>query len=148
MKGLVHTSEGWEFQSDKRRYSLYEGTCIQPTSPTLTSDMLFIVDNLDLDREVHFVGYLWGATFISDSNERNEWEKYIAEIIESYEAKQHMPNGIERLKHAKEIVEAYLVTNEEIIREMDEDGIEKVEEIKKDIDYLTTLIEKAKEMQR
>ena len=147
MKGLVYTSEGWEFESDKRRYSLYEGMCLD-SERNATSDLCFIMDDRDLDRDAVFVGYVWGAEFIKHSNTRQDWENAIGRILERYEKCEHMPNGIARLNHAKEIVEAYLVTNEEIIREMDEDGIGEVEKIKKDIEYLTTLIEKAKEMQR
>lgn len=52
-----------------------------------------------------------------------------------------MGNGIARIEHAKKIAEAYLCTNEEVL------DISEVEEIKKDITYLTRLIEEAKTIQ-
>lgn len=147
MSGLVQGKEGWEFHSDKRSYGLYEGKCIDSERST-TSDLCFIMDDKDLNRDVEFVGYVWGAAFIRDSNTRNEWEKAIGEIVERYEKQENMPNGIARLEHAKQIVEAYLTTNEEVIREYEENGIQEIEEIKKDIEYLAILIDKAKEMKR
>ena len=147
MKGLVKGKEGWEFYSNKRKYSLYEGICID-SDRDVTSDLCFIMDDNDLNRDEEFVGYVWGAAFIKDPNTKKEWEEAIGEIVEWYERREHMPNGIARLEHVKEIVDAYLVTNEEVIREYEENGIQEIEESKRDIEYLTTLIEKVKEMQR
>lgn len=144
MKGLVHTSDGWQYHSDKRIYSLYEGIDIQSLSG-LRSDLLFIMDDLDNNRDVEFVGYLWGADFIRDPNCRKEWESKIAEMVEWYEGAQKFPNGIARLEHTRKIVEAYLITNESVMHEEEED-IKEVEEIKKDLEYLTRLISKAKEI--
>ena len=147
MCGLVLGKNGWEFHSDKRIYGLYEGMCIDSDRPT-TTDLCFIMDDRDLNRDEMFVGYVWGATFIRDSNVRKDWEKAIGRIVERYEKRENMPNGIARLEHAKEIVEAYLTTNEEVIREYEDNGIQEIEKIKRDIEYLATLIEKAKEIQR
>ena len=142
MRGLVHTTDGWEYHSDNRKYSLYEGISIESQSQ-LSSDLLFIMDDLDVDRNVEMVGYLWGADFIRQPSYRNEWEKHIQELVERYESREHMPNGIERLEHARKYVKGYYDF-------FDDGSIEEKElkEIEKDIEYLTTLIEKAKEMQR
>lgn len=142
MNGLVHTTDGWEFHSDKRKYSLYEGTSIESQN-NISSDLLFIMDDLYLDRDAEIVGYLWGADFLRQPTYRDEWEKHIQELVERYESKEHLPNGIERLEHVRKCVKDYY-------NFFDDGSMEEKElkEIEKDLEYLTTLIEKAKEIQR
>lgn len=106
MKGLVLTPDGWEFHSDKRRYSLYEGKCID-SKEALTSDILYIMDDLYSERNSELVGWMYGAGFITDPQFCEEWEKNIRELVELYETKENMSNVyLTRLiEKAKEIQE-------------------------------------------
>ena len=142
MSGLVHTPDGWEYHSEKWRYSLYEGTTIESQN-SLSSDLLFIVDDCYLERDVELVGWLWGAAFIRDPQQRDEWKKNIAEQVEWYENKANLPNGLKRMEHIQKIVQAYLETNEEFIEDKKE-----MAKIKEDIEYLRLLIERIKVMKR
>lgn len=140
MKGLIRKECGWEFYSDKRVYGLYEGICLD-SDEYATTDICFIMDESDLEKGAKFAGFVYGATFVKDPQTRHDWEKAIGEVIKLYEQRKQMPNGIARIEHAKKIAEAYLCTNEEVL-----DSSE-VEEIKKDVTYLTRLIKEAKMIQ-
>lgn len=146
MSGLVKTPEGWEYQSEKWRYSLYEGETIE-SQGAFSSDLLFIMDDCYLEREPELVGWLWGASFVRDPKQRGEWEKNIAEFVNRYENKANLPNGLKRMEHIQTIVQAYLETNEEVMQYEEEDRQEVIK-IKEDIEYLKLLIERIKEMKR
>ena len=142
MRGLIKNGLGeWRYETESRTYSLLEGKCIGSNQ---TSGVLFILDDDNGTEFINQVGFMY---MVGDSI--GECESYIKEMIEQYEKREHMPNGIARLEHAKEVIQGYLTTNEEVLRELEkEDYYIKVEDVKKDIEYLTKLIEKAKEIQR
>lgn len=82
-------SEGYYFVSDSGiRYDLFEGVSMWGDRQ-YTSDIIFIVIsglNNEIDTPAdHFVGYMYGASFLSDNI--GEYEGYISEMVEEYEQK-------------------------------------------------------------
>lgn len=82
---LKKNKEGFYFQTEKGKYSLLEGISIGGEK-TYSSDILFIVDDLDINRPAYFVGFVYGAFQLDENNEYFEdFVDHIKSIIEDYE---------------------------------------------------------------
>ena len=82
---LKRNNEGYYFQTETREYSLLEGVTIGGEK-TYTSDMLFIVDDKDIDKPVKVVGVLFGAFQLDENNKyRDDYIELIESLITKYE---------------------------------------------------------------
>lgn len=86
---IKKNNDGYYFESENGIiYDLLEGVTMG-TEPQKTSDIIFVVIsglNLEIDTpEEHFVGYLYGASFMNDC--MGEYEGYISYMVEEYEKK-------------------------------------------------------------
>ena len=82
---LKRNNEGYYFQTETREYSLLEGITIGGEKK-YTSDMLFIVDDKDIDKPVQVVGVLFGAFQLDEDNKyREDYIDHIRSLIEKYE---------------------------------------------------------------
>ena len=84
---IKRNAEGHYFESDMGIvYDLLEGVTMGGKE-VKTSDIIFVVIsgwNIDIDLPAnHFVGYLYGATFLDE--QIFEYEREIAEMVNKYE---------------------------------------------------------------
>lgn len=94
MNGLFRNGLGeWRYRTNNGTYSLLEGKCIGSYQTNATSGVLFILDDDNGTEFVNQVGFMYMLGDIK------ECEKYIKEMIENYEKREHMPYGISRLEH-------------------------------------------------
>ena len=76
--GLKQNNEGIYFQTEKRRYNLYEGKSIKGDKD-YTSDIIFIMND-DGNKNAKVVNFVYGATLIDDN-----LIKTIENMIKEYE---------------------------------------------------------------
>lgn len=87
---LKKNNEGYFYQSEIKEYDLLEGVSIGGER-RYTSDMLFIVDNRDIEKPVQVVGVLYGAFQLEEENkDRDYYIELISNLVEEYEKKQNL----------------------------------------------------------
>ena len=79
---MITTSDnGYQFKSESgKTYNLYEGVTFGGLE-TLTSDIIFVMDDEDYENEAKIVGWIYGASCIDDN------EQCIKAMVDAYEKK-------------------------------------------------------------
>ena len=87
--GLYRNKEGYFFSTDKATYSILEGITIGGDIENYSSDIVFIMDDNDIDRPSQMVGFFYGAFFLHMGNtlERADYVKVISDMVKQYEDK-------------------------------------------------------------
>ena len=80
--GFKSDPEGLYYQTEKRKYNLYEGKGIKADTET-TSDIIFIMDDTDTNRAAKIVSFVYGASVLD-----NDIKKHIERIVADYEEKE------------------------------------------------------------
>jgi hypothetical protein len=94
--GLYRNKEGYFFSTGKATYSLLEGMTIGNDEDRASSDILFIMDDNDIDRPAQMVGFFYGAFFLHMGNtlERADYVKVISNMVKRYEDKAAEDNAV------------------------------------------------------
>lgn len=82
--GLTRTEEGYIFKSRIRTYSLYEGMSVGADEER-TSDIIFIMDDNDVDRDTKMVGFVYGASELNGMHVTYSIRETIERMISDYE---------------------------------------------------------------
>lgn len=80
--GFKSDHDGLYYQTEKRKYNLYEGKTIKGDTEK-TSDIIFIMDDENAEKDAKIVNFIYGATMITD-----ELKQMIAKMIKEYEERE------------------------------------------------------------
>ena len=80
--GFKSDHDGLYYQTEKRKYNLYEGKTIKGDTEK-TSDIIFIMDDENVEKDAKIVNFIYGATMITD-----ELKQMIAKMIKEYEERE------------------------------------------------------------
>lgn len=80
--GFKSDHDGLYYQTEKRKYNLYEGKTIKGDIEK-TSDIIFIMDDTDTNRAAKLVSFVYGASVLD-----NDIKKHIERIVADYEEKE------------------------------------------------------------
>lgn len=80
--GFKSDHDGLYYQTEKRKYNLYEGKTIKGDTEK-TSDIIFIMDDENVEKDAKIVNFIYGATMIND-----ELKQMIAKMIKEYEERE------------------------------------------------------------
>ena len=81
--GLKKDTEGFYFQTEKAKYRLLEGLTIGGEK-RYSSDILFIMDDEDVERPAQVVGFLYGEFQLEEEN-NSDYVEVIESLITEYE---------------------------------------------------------------
>jgi hypothetical protein len=81
--GLKKDIEGFYFQTEKAKYRLLEGLTIG-VEKRYSSDILFIMDDEDVERPAQVVGFLYGE-FQLEEEDNSDYVELIESLITKYE---------------------------------------------------------------
>lgn len=85
--GVIRTDEdGYIFKSETRTYSLYVGKSVG-ADEEYSSDIIFIMDDKDVDRDTKMVGFVYGASELEGMHTAYSIKGVIEKIIMDYERK-------------------------------------------------------------
>lgn len=81
--GLKKNIEGFYYQTRKAKYNLLEGLTIGGKK-RYSSDILFIMDDEDVERPAQVVGFLYGE-FQLEEEDNSDYVELIESLITKYE---------------------------------------------------------------
>lgn len=82
MSKLYQGTENWVFESDNGiKYSIYEGIGYGTQKKTSTDIAFIMLDEYyEDDINTHYIGFLYGAEFITDDDYKNDIERLVNEF--------------------------------------------------------------------